>query len=243
MSEEFDFPEIDEIGIDTLDAISFAPRFNRYMYDTISPHCKGKILEVGCGIGNISDHFIKNGANITLSDIRDNYIESVRKKYKSKEITALKLDLVHKDFDNRYKDLFNTFDSIFALNVVEHIKDDSQAIVNAKKLLTTGGKLIILVPAYQFLYNSFDKALEHFRRYNRKRLVSIMDKEFTINHSQYFNAFGILGWIVSGGILRKKTILRKEMELYDNLIWVAKTLDKCVFNKIGLSVIAVGQKA
>lgn len=38
--QEFEFPDIDEVGIENLDAISFAPRFNRYMYNTIKPYCK-----------------------------------------------------------------------------------------------------------------------------------------------------------------------------------------------------------
>jgi 2-polyprenyl-3-methyl-5-hydroxy-6-metoxy-1,4-benzoquinol methylase len=51
--------------------------------------------------------------------------------------------------------------------VVEHIKDDRLAIANCKKLLKKNGHLIILVPAYRYLYNEFDKELEYYRRYNK----------------------------------------------------------------------------
>ena len=242
MSENFTFPEVDEVGIDTLDAISFAPRFNRYMYDTIQSHCSGKILEIGSGIGNISEHFVNAKADIALSDIRDNYLDELKLKYGQTVKTIIHLDLVHEDFENEYADHLTQYDSIFALNVVEHIKDDNQAILNAKKLLKKNGKLIILVPAYQALYNTFDTALEHFRRYNRKRLNTLMSAHLSVEHSQYFNVMGILGWVVSGKILKKKTIPRNQMELYDRLILVSKLLDKCVINKIGLSIISVGRK-
>jgi len=243
MKEEFVFPDIDEIGIDTLDAISFAPNFNQYMYDTIAPHCKGNILEIGSGIGNISHHFLLNKSQISLTDIRANYIDVLKEKYNDKAERIYKLDLVDENFDTLYSNLFETYDSIFALNVVEHIKDDQLAIVNAKKLLKPNGKLVILVPAYQSLYNSFDTALEHYRRYTKKKLNKLISSELEVIHSQYFNAFGILGWIVSGGILKKKTIPRNQMELYDRLILLSKLIDKIVFNKIGLSTISVGKKS
>ena len=92
------------------------------------------------------------------------------------------------------------------------------------------------------MYNSFDTALEHYRRYTSKSLRAIMEPELKILHQQYFNVFGMLGWFVSGKILKKKTIPKNQMQLYDRLILVSKTLDKLVLNKIGLSTICVGEK-
>jgi len=242
MSEEFVFPDIDEIGIDTLDAISFAPNFNEYMYKTILPFCKGNILEIGSGIGNISHHFINAGSQITLTDIRSNYLDQLKEKYADKAEGILEMDLIHENFDIEYADHLNIYDTIFAMNVVEHIKDDNQAIINAKKMLKPNGHLIILVPAFQALYNSFDLALEHYRRYTRKSLNTLMSPHLNLIHTQYFNAFGMLGWYVSGRLLKKKSIPVNQMKLYDKLILISKIVDKCVFNKIGLSVITVGKK-
>ena len=78
---KFIFPDLDEIGIDTLDAISFAPNFNEYMFKTIEPYCSGNILEIGSGIGNISKHFIAKDATISLTDIRDNYVDILKENY------------------------------------------------------------------------------------------------------------------------------------------------------------------
>jgi len=239
---KFIFPELDEIGIDTLDAISFAPNFNEYMFKTIEPYCSGNILEIGSGIGNISKHFIDKGAKISLTDIRDNYVEILKENYAEKAVAIFNADITEIDFDNKFRSHIETYDTIFALNVVEHIKDDALAIRNAKKLLKKGGHLVILVPAYQWMYNSFDTALEHYRRYTKKNLNALISKELTVVHSQYFNVFGMAGWFVSGKLMKKKTIPRNQMELYDKLILISKTLDKLVFNKVGLSVISVGKK-
>lgn len=239
---KFIFPDLDEIGIDTLDSISFAPNFNKYMFKTIEPYCSGNILEIGSGIGNISKHFVEKGAKISLTDIRDNYVEILKENFSKDAVAIFNADITDVDFDNKFKDQLESYDTIFALNVIEHIKDDALAIKNAKKLLKTGGHLVILVPAYQWMYNSFDTALEHYRRYTKKHLNELMSSELTVVHSQYFNVFGMAGWFVSGKIMKKKSIPRNQMELYDKLIWISKTLDKIVFNKIGLSVISVGKK-
>lgn len=239
---DFKFKEIDEEGMETLDAISSADKFNEWMYLTIAPHCSGKILEIGSGIGNISNFFLQNNANITLSDIRDNYCEALKNNFKEYSAEVINVNIADEDFDTKYAHLINTFDTVFSLNVVEHIKDDSLAVKNCKKLLKKNGTLITLVPAYNTIYNGFDTALEHYRRYTKKTLTNLLQKEYTVTHTQYFNFIGILGWVFTGGILRKKTIPEGQMGLYNKLVPIFKIVDKVLFNKIGLSVIAVAKK-
>jgi hypothetical protein len=65
---------------------------------------------------------------------------------------------------------------------------------------------------------------------------------FRLVHTQYFNVIGILGWFVSGKILRKKTIPEGQMKLYDTLVPLWKLVDWCIGRFIGLSVISVVTK-
>ncbi len=236
------FKDIDLEGEENLKAISEAKHFNRWMYDTIRPYCAGRVLEVGSGIGNISEFFLKDTTlNITLSDIREQYRQYLRTI--CSEENVLDLDLVHPNFDQEYAHLLGQFDAVFALNVVEHIEDDSMAIANMKKLVKLGGRVIVLVPAYQFLYNRFDRELFHFRRYNMKQLTQeFVKSELKIVHSQYFNFAGIDGWWLVGGILKKKTIPEGNMKLYNVLVPIFKIVDKLVLKSMGLSVIVVGEK-
>ncbi len=232
--------EIDVEGLTTLTVIEKADRFNNWMYTTIAPYCSGKILEIGSGIGNISQFFIQNNQDITLSDLRDNYCEILKQKFSN---DVIKVDLVHPNFEEEYKDLLATFDTVFALNVVEHIKDDVQAIANCKKLLKSNGTLLILVPAYQFLFNNFDVELEHFRRYTQKGLKSIIQKNNLTTIKEFsFNFIGIFGWYFSGNILKKKTIPEGQMGFFNLLVPIFKLADLVTFRKIGLSVINVSVK-
>lgn len=231
--------EIDFFGESTLNSISKADKFNYWMYSLMKPYLKGKILEIGSGIGNISQFAIKENKKITLSDISINYVEKLKSNFPNNEI--LNIDLVHEDFDSRYKNIFGTFDFIFALNVIEHIEDDKKAIENIYKLLKKGGCVFILVPAYKLLFNNFDVALEHYRRYTKQNLRQLFP-QFKLLKSFYFNFVGIFGWFMVGNLLGKKIIPESNMKLYNLLVPAFKIIDKIIFNKVGLSVIQIAQK-
>jgi 2-polyprenyl-3-methyl-5-hydroxy-6-metoxy-1,4-benzoquinol methylase len=245
MNQDFTFKPVDLEGLETLNVVATADKFNRWMYETILPYCSGDILEIGSGTGNISEYFLREGHRIYLSDIRENYCHLLQQKFKDNPnlIGISELDLVHPEFEKVYAHLIGKFNTVFALNVVEHIENDSLAIANCYKLLKDGGSIIILVPAYQWLYNNFDKELYHFKRYVRKGLSKLLEEnKFTIVRAMSFNAFGILGWFVSGSLMRKKIIPSGQMKLYNKLVPVFRLFDHMLFKRVGLSVIAVGKK-
>ena len=78
---KFEFKEVYAEGQETLQAMSSADGFNKWMYDTIKPFCKGKIMEAGSGMGNISQFFLLNDSQIMLSDIRENYCSILAQKF------------------------------------------------------------------------------------------------------------------------------------------------------------------
>lgn len=242
MKPEFEYKDIDHEGLEVLDVISSADNFNQWMYRTIAPFCTGDILEIGSGVGNISQYFIRKNQSIVLSDIRLNYRNIIKEKFGLADNRVLDIDIAHPDFERTYPELLGKFDSIFCLNVVEHIKDDNLAIKNMLKLLKNNGLLTVLVPAHQALYNGFDVTLEHFRRYNKKNLTALMTKHGRLVDVFYFNAMGILAWFISGNLFKHKSIPEGEMKLFNFLVPVFALIDKITFRKIGLSVICVVKK-
>lgn len=245
MKKEIQFKEEDFVGQATLDVIAEANKFNKWMYNTIKPFCKGKILEIGSGIGNISNFFMQDNFEIMLTDIRKGYCSKLEAEYSPNPsfLGVEEMDLTDDNFDIKFDKHLRQYDTVFALNVVEHIYDDTLALKNCYKLLNNGGQLIILVPSYQKLYNTFDKELGHYRRYTKATLSSIFLKnDFKIIHKQYFNFIGIFGWFVTGNILKRKTIPKGQMKLYNLLVPIFKIFDKLIFNSIGLSTIIVGKK-
>lgn len=245
MDKEFKFKEVDQEGEETLDVIAAAGKFNNWMYKTVGKHFHGRVLEIGSGIGNISKLVLNDHQDVTLSDIREGYCDRLRENFKDSDNlgSVLLMDLTDPEFETKFKDSLGTFDTVFALNVVEHIKDDSLAIANCYKLLKPNGHIVILVPAYQSLYNTFDKELEHYRRYTKKSLKKLIsDQKFEIRKATYFNFIGIFGWWLSGKIQKNKTIPKGQMGLYNKLVPLFKIADYSVFKSMGLSTIVVGKK-
>lgn len=235
----------DKIGFETLDNIAEADKFNEWMYKTIAKETFGEILEIGSGIGNISGFFVKDNKNISVSDMRQEYCKILKDKFSGKNNFkgVHKIDIVNFNFKTKHRGLIGKFDSVFALNIIEHVKDDNKAVENCMLLLKPNGKLIILVPAFMFLFNSFDKGLGHYRRYNRKQIENLLKKNnMEIEKSRYFNFAGTLGWWLSGNVLRKENIPSGQMKLYNSFVWIFKIIDLFTNRFIGLSIITVGKK-
>lgn len=244
-SKAFPFKDIDSEGRETLEAISAAPRLNEWMYHAVSVHLCGHVLEVGSGIGNISRYFIGDDWKVTLTDIRDDYVRTLKEKFGDtpQVENIFNLDLVHPDFDQEYAAYLGTFDGLFALNVVEHIEDDALAIANCKKLIRPGGTMVILVPAYQGLYNRFDQELFHSRRYNRTMLGNLFQRNgLKTVRLFHFNMAGILGWFVSGKLQKNKTIPKDQMKIYNALVPAFKAVDAVTAHQVGLSCVGVAQR-
>jgi 2-polyprenyl-3-methyl-5-hydroxy-6-metoxy-1,4-benzoquinol methylase len=235
----------DLIGEQTLSVIQRANLFNEWMYNTINPYLKDNILEIGSGIGNISEFVVRDFTNITLSDYNEGYVRLLRERWSEKENVRafLSIDLQASNFETQYSFLQNKFDCIFLLNVIEHLENDKYAVKNCQFMLRKGGHLVVLAPSYQYLYCTFDKYLGHFRRYTVSSLRSVMSiRGNTILHTQYFNSLGILGWFVSGKLLGQSQIGKKEMSTFNKLVPIARLADKVFINSIGLSSIVVAKK-
>lgn len=229
-------------GDQILETIQKADKFNAWMYDQIKPWLRADILEIGSGIGTFSEMIARDFDNkIILSDIDKKYVEKLEEKFKDKKnVTARKLDLNKKE---DFKGLKN-IGSCFALNVMEHVEKDIDAMNHIYDILEEGGRFVILVPAHKALYNTLDKAVGHHRRYNKKEMRKRVAKtKFKIKKMFYFNAPSILGWFITGNVLKKKTLGSGSMKLFNKLVPIIRPIEKYVLRKkIGISLIAVLEK-
>jgi 2-polyprenyl-3-methyl-5-hydroxy-6-metoxy-1,4-benzoquinol methylase len=214
------------------------------MFDTIRPYVKGRALEIGSGIGNISSFFVREGIPLTLSDLNIDYCRRLREKFQEEPMVEniLRVDLADPGFDRRYPGLQSSFNTVFALNVVEHIENDGLALKNCGKLLTSNGHVIILVPAYPALYNIMDRELQHYRRYTQQSLKSLLSRDFEIIKIMAFNMAGLFGWFFSGSLSGSRTIPPGQLNFYNKLVPLFKIADTLTFRRVGLSLIAIGRK-
>lgn len=245
MSNSLGAGSSDPVGSETLGTISEAGVFNKWMYSAISPYLNGKILEIGSGLGNISAFLLEDKQNVTLSDLRPEYCSYLTRHFRESRSLedVVKIDIAEKNFDAVYSHLLGSFDSLFALNVIEHIEDDATALNNCKKLLKDQGTLVILVPSYKWLFCRFDRELGHFRRYNRNSLRSLVSTTgIEIQNLFNFNAAGVAGWLLFGKLLNGRQIREGQMKIYDNFVSLFRLIDRLLFHKFGLSLIITGKK-
>ena len=82
-----------------------------------------------------------------------------------------------------------SFDLICLFDVLEHIEDDASALKRVHQLLKPGGRALVTVPAYQWLYGEHDRAHHHFRRYTARQLyLRAREAGLRVRRSGYFNA-------------------------------------------------------
>ena len=83
-----------------------------------------------------------------------------------------------------------TFDVVIALDVLEHLPDDSIGSRELARVLKKGGIAIVAVPAFQFLWGITDTVSHHYRRYRLKEITRVVqDAGLVVTRSTYFNTF------------------------------------------------------
>ena len=225
---------MDEVGAKTLEIMSAAPWYNAWVLRKLKPYVSGSILEAGAGIGNMTKYFSKLGP-VTAIDYDRGYVDELKKKGYPAGFGDIEKG---KFFFGRQK-----FDTIVSTNVLEHIKEDQKAIGNLSKLLSSGGRLVILVPAHEWAYGEMDKGLGHFRRYNKKSLVKLFEASgLTVIEAKYLNWFAVFGWALAGRILKRKLIPSGQLRLFSGIAPLLLKLEDYISFPFGLSVLVVGEK-
>ena len=138
-----------------------------------------KILEIGCGAGgNIS--MLQKFGEVYAVEL-DEYSREYAKMKMQVEVQPGSLP------DNiPFSD--NTFDLVCLFDVLEHVKQDDKALIAIQKILVPGGKLLITIPAHQWLFSTHDKILHHHRRYSWKGIVKILNYcNYSILRMSYYN--------------------------------------------------------
>ena len=81
------------------------------------------------------------------------------------------------------------YDMIGAFDVIEHIADDEAALASIARRLKPGGKLVMTVPAHQWLWSAHDVANHHCRRYSKRALRKLVEgSPLKLEAIGYFNS-------------------------------------------------------
>jgi glycosyltransferase involved in cell wall biosynthesis len=212
----------DEHGSEILARLNRAPRFTKWMADTIRPYLGEQVLEIGAGIGNLTANLVPRTA-YWASDVNPQYLERL-KKFKQ---TRPYLQVQYTDASAGETFPEQRFDTVICLNVVEHLPDDVRALRNVRAALAENGRAIILVPNGPGLYGSLDRVLGHYRRYTREQLQEACERAgFRVEKVLKFNRVGAPGWWWNGRVLKKTTFGFWQIKLLNAVLPLIRPIDR-----------------
>lgn len=227
---------------DALNLLAERYNYNHWIYDNIRSFIGNTILEVGAGIGNITD-FLMNKPDLTLIDNQEDLVAHLKEKYffRTEEHCRKYCVDIEKIADSPLGG--TQYDTIICLNVLEHIEDDKNAFNNMVSLLAPHGKLILLLPALPWLHGSMDQMYGHIRRYSKIMLQTLAaDQNVSIAHMRYMNFVGVFGWYFYGKIIKQSLLPSKQTVLFDKLVPLFSTIEKIIHPPIGQSILCVIEK-
>jgi glycosyltransferase involved in cell wall biosynthesis len=232
---------IDDLGVPTgemtLKLLQKATGYNRWVYQMLRPWIGRDILEIGSGIGTMTRYFVGHG-RVTASDISPFCLNELRRSFaENGSVDVRFLDISQ----NSYPEV-EIYDTIVCLNVLEHVRDDREALHHMHRLLRPGGKLLLYVPANPRLFCEIDRGVGHHRRYAMDDLIDKMRATgFRVTHRRHHNMLGAVGWWLNGKALGKKAIGRSDVGAFDFLLPIAKLQDRFE-SRFALSILAIGEK-
>ena len=230
----------DPAGAETLEIMQAAPQYNRWQLSRVAPYLGKRICEVGSGIGNMSALILEHTPELlVLTDTDSYYREALRHRFHDRyEVVVEGLTLPDPAAGARFRGY--DLDTVVALNVIEHIGADLEAVRSIAGMLRPGGRAVILVPALQGLFGSLDRELGHQRRYTRKSLSRLMQSAgFRVERTFYFNLVGTLGWWVNARLRKAPRIPLEQLRQFDRLVPVLRVEDRVPL-PFGQSVITIG---
>ena len=142
-----------------------------------------RILEVGSGTGGNLEMLSQFGR-----------VQAVEKNPTAQliamEKTARRFDIRLGQCPNEIPFSGERFDLICLFDVLEHVEEDVETLVALRGLLADGGRILVTVPAHQWLWGTHDEFLHHKRRYSAAELCEKISAAYLRpDKFSYFNTF------------------------------------------------------
>jgi SAM-dependent methyltransferase len=201
----------------------------------IQPFLKGRVLEVGAGIGGTTKVF-RTGKEMSWTCLEPDVSLAAELRKNEPEVEVI-TGIVN-DLPND-----RMFDSILYIDVIEHIEDDLAEIRSAGSHLAVGGHLIVLCPAHQSLYSPFDKAVGHYRRYSKSMFRALRPDSLSEQRMIYLDSVGLFASIANKLVLSQSIPTSGQIAFWDDwLVRASRVSDWFLRYSVGKSVLGVWRK-
>lgn len=188
------------------------------------PEARGVVLDAGCGLGSLSDRLV-TAEKLIVVDNEPAYVDhTVRRLADRIPVVGHRVDLGEPGWSETVG--VASCDAIYCINVLEHVEADEVAVSEFRKVLRTGGRLNLLVPAHSDLFAPMDAAIGHFRRYDEASLRRLMEMSgLHATAIRPFNRLGVLGWHLNR-ITKRSNIGRLQGAAIDAVVPIARFAER-----------------
>jgi SAM-dependent methyltransferase len=204
---------------------------------------KTKILNIGCGTGG-TIKILEQFGSVENVDVSDDAIKLMKKAgYSVTKVSGIKLP---------FKEA--TFNVVGAFDVLEHIDEDVAALAEWMRVLKPGGKVVLTVPAYKWLWSEHDTSLHHHRRHTRKgikqRAVEAGLDPVKVSYAIVFSLPLVVGFRWLNKLLGRKTdgetsyvnVPNWLNTVFTKLLFIEAWFHKYISFPFGTSVVAILEK-
>lgn len=218
-------------------ALAEARNYRIAIAKLFAPHLHGDVLEVGAGVGQMLQTVaaVCRPRHLAAVEPEPKFFAALSRAVPSAEIwQGSECDIP----GNR------DFDAIYAINVLEHIEDDTGELRRWHTRLRPGAALCLLVPARRELYSPIDKEFGHYRRYTKRGLrAKLAQAGFASADVSYFNFAGYFAWLLNFRILRRRKFDLASVRLFDRIIFPASNFveEKSGLCPLGQSLVVVAK--
>ncbi len=224
-----------------LDLFALATNWKSYVKREIGEYLVGHVLEVGAGIGGTTTA-LNDGSAVGWLCVEPDSKQAQRLHSLAARHGDNHVPLVVAGSVDAFAEK-PLFDCILYIDVLEHIDNDRLEIEMAAKLVRGGGHIVVLSPAYQWLFSEFDKSIGHRRRYNKQSLRKLMPAKWLEKKLAYLDSVGILLSLGNVVALRQSLPTHFQIMLWDRVcVPISRALDCLSFGAFGKSILAVWQR-
>lgn len=220
-----------------LELFARATNWKAYLRRQIGPFLGARVLEVGAGLGS-------NTRMLYTGQVRWVCLEpdqTMARRLKADRTLPAACEIVEGTLGDIVED--TAFDTVLYVDVLEHVERDADELNQAMKKLAPGGRLVVMAPAHQALYSPFDKAIGHFRRYDRHSLLALAPDEARPVRTRYLDSVGLAASFANWVLLNRSLPTRNQIWLWDSLmVPLSRLLDPASAFSFGKSILAVWEK-
>ena len=226
-----------------LERLGTAKHFFDWVLDVFDPYLRGRVLEVGAGLGTITRMLVDRYPDLSVVALEP--AGNVFADLESYAALTPRVAACRQTLAEYEPDPGNGFDAVVYLNVLEHIANDAQELRLAAEALRPGGALLVFGPALEWLYSELDYRAGHYRRYGLRRLRALATEAgFEVVSARYFDVLGVVPYLVVYRLLRHDDISGSTLWGYDRVVVPLSRLIQRVLRNppLGKNVIVIAVK-